>query len=79
MPRNVRNFWVEVEVDGYKNPIKFGPREKDGGFEMVIKQRKEGKVAIGAYIRGFVTESGQIVLSIESGQNINHMEVVTKR
>ena len=79
MPRNVRNFWVEVEVDGYKNPITFGPREKDGGFEMVIKQRKEGKVAIGAYIRGYVTKEGKIVLTIESGQEPNSMLIITKR
>ncbi len=79
MPRNVRNFWIEAKIDGYKNPIKFGPKRKDGGFHMVINQRNEGKVTTGAIIEGYVTESGQIVLSIQSGQNINHMEVVTKR
>jgi len=79
MPRNVRNFWIEAKIDGYKNPITFGPKRKDGGFHMVINQRNKGKVTTGAIIQGYVTEEGKIVLTIESGQEPNSMLVITKR
>ena len=44
MPRNVRNFWIEAEVDGRKTPIAFGPTGKDGGFSLTVFMRNEGEV-----------------------------------
>lgn len=44
MPRNVRNFWIEGEVDGRKTPIAFGPQEKDGGFRLTVYMRDEGRM-----------------------------------
>ena len=41
--RNVRNFWIELDVDG-RSPIATGPSSKDGGFELTIKMRDEGDV-----------------------------------
>jgi hypothetical protein len=40
--RNVRNFWVEAEVDGRKERISFGPKAKDGGFGLRIFMREKG-------------------------------------
>jgi len=78
MSKDVRNFWIEVKIDGYKNPITFGPKKKEEGFHMVINQRNEGRATIGAIIKGYVTER-KIVLTIESGQEPNSMVVITKR
>ena len=39
MPRNVRNFWITVEVDGRLHKVETGPRAKDGGFVVRIYQR----------------------------------------
>lgn len=44
MPRNVRNFWVEVTVDGRKHKVATGPRHKDGGMTIDLKQRHKGRV-----------------------------------
>lgn len=44
MPRNVRNFWVEVYIDGRKTNIASGPRRKDGGMVIEIFQRDKGSV-----------------------------------
>jgi hypothetical protein len=44
MPRNVRNFWLELTVDGKKTRVATGPVRKDGGFDLVIKQRHKGQV-----------------------------------
>ena len=52
MPRNVRNFWIEAEVDGRKTPIAFGPQGKDGGFSLTVYMRNEGKVEWVADITG---------------------------
>ena len=40
----VRNFWIEVTVDGRKTKIATGPRSKDGGMEITIKQRNNGSI-----------------------------------
>ena len=45
MPRNVRNFWIELEVDGKKHKVATGPRRSDGGFTMTIKVRENGEVS----------------------------------
>ena len=44
MPRNVRNFWVDVDVDGKQNRIGTGPRSKDGGMDVEFKIREAGTV-----------------------------------
>jgi len=49
----VRNFWIEPTVDGRKTPIAFGPRAKDGGFELKIYQRAKGEAV------GILTICGQ--------------------
>ena len=52
MPRNVRNFWIEAEVDGRKTPIAFGPQGADGGFRLTICMRNKGEVEEVAQIEG---------------------------
>lgn len=66
MPRNVRNFWIELDVDGSKKSIGTGPRNKDGGFNLTIKQRSMGGIITSAEIIGRVTTSGEIVLSVRT-------------
>ena len=44
MPRNVRNFWIELSVDGRSSKIAAGPVNKNGGFELTIKQRDKGGI-----------------------------------
>lgn len=43
MPRNVRNFWIEVHADGRK-PIATGPQSSSGGARVVIRNRREGSI-----------------------------------
>ena len=44
-PRNVRNFWIELDVDGRETEIATGPVAKDGGFSMSILIRENGKIS----------------------------------
>ena len=61
MPRYVRNFWIEVYVDGRKTKIACGPRAKDGGALITIYQRSEGNVRKAAEI--FCVERNEILES----------------
>lgn len=83
MPRNTRNFWIELQVDGHKQ-IATGPRSKDGGFEMTIKLRENGEISRQQLtITGYV-EDGKVCLdavttiddSFCSGEIINTTETL---
>lgn len=45
MPRNVRNFWIELDVDGKKQKVATGPRNGSGGFRLRILMREEGGIS----------------------------------
>lgn len=63
MPRNVRNFWIEAEVDGHKTPIKFGPTGKDGGFRLTVFMRNKGGVEEVVRMAGYVSSAtGRLIL-----------------
>ncbi len=55
-PRNVRNFWLEIEIDGRKTPIACGPARKRGGFKLLIRQRNKGRIINALRIAGTVEE-----------------------
>lgn len=63
MPRNVRNFWVELNVDG-NSPVATGPRSKDGGFELNILMRDAGQVKKALRIVGTALEDGTLELDV---------------
>lgn len=61
MPRNVRNFWIELDVDGSRSQVATGPRNADGGFRLSIKQRDNGGIAHTLTVDGRVSD-GRLVL-----------------
>ena len=40
----VRNFWIDADIDGRETMLSGGPRRKDGGMSVIIKQRDEGSI-----------------------------------
>ena len=52
MPRNTRNFWVELKVDGKKTAVASGPASKDGGFDLIVKQRDRGGIIVALAVIG---------------------------
>ena len=60
--RNVRNFWIDLRVDGRKTMIGSGPRSKSGGFGMRICMRENGKVRDVMLIKGAVEDDGNLCL-----------------
>lgn len=45
MPRNVRNFWIEANIDGRTSKVATGPASKDGGFDLEILFRELGTIS----------------------------------
>lgn len=49
----VRNFYVNVDVDGYKTKMKGGPRNKEGGMEITLLQRDKGSKVVAFIINSY--------------------------
>ena len=62
MPRNVRNFWLEANIDGRDTTLEGGPISKDGGFRLTIYQRHNGDVVKALDITGQVSHDGELQL-----------------
>jgi len=58
----VRNFWIELDVNGRSIPIETGPARTDGGFDLRISMRSEGKPETVMSIRGIAHQSGSLQL-----------------
>lgn len=65
----IRNFYIECEIDDRKSKLTGGPRDKDGGFNLTILQRSDGKKTVALKVSGIVRENGDLVLDawIQSG------------
>jgi hypothetical protein len=71
MPRNVRNFWVELSIDGRENNLSGGPAAKDGGIGGRILIRQNGEVATAVSITGAASRDGTLYLRITPGDGMD--------
>lgn len=62
MPKNVRNFLLELAIDGRKSNVKTGP-VRNGGFILGLKVRDKGEIRTAGDIIGEVRGDG--VLTVE--------------
>ena len=68
MPKNVRNFWIELVVDGKKTKVATGPRSKSGGFSLTVKQRDLGGIRTAVEVVGRVNhKTGRITTAVHEG------------
>jgi hypothetical protein len=78
-PRNVRNFWLELEVDGKKTRVATGPRGKTGGFKLTIYIRDDGSVGGPVRIYGTADEEGELRFSYTIPGSSTRTMLVTNR
>lgn len=52
-----RNFWISADIEGRKTKLEGGPRSKDGGFTLSIKQMVNGERMEVLNIEGFALDS----------------------
>lgn len=80
MPRNVRNFWVDVDVDGYQNTIGAGPRNKYDGLTINLYQRDEGSVGdaltIKCYRKAIIQDDGKETVKLVTSVRDSNGNVV---
>lgn len=63
MPRVVRNFWIDADIDGRKETLSGGPNRKDGGMWAKIYMRNKGSVSHAVTIKA-VERGGKLELEI---------------
>ena len=59
---SIRNFYIECEIDGRKSKLTGGPRAKDGGFNLIVYQRSDGKKIVAVKIKGTTRDNDTLVL-----------------
>lgn len=62
MPRNVRNYWIEAEIDGRATPLAGGPKGKEGGLRLCLKRRNHGLVETILILDGRSTREDLIIV-----------------
>lgn len=91
MPRNVRNSWVTLKVDGKARPVAMGPKSKDGALVATFNVRKDGAVSDGCTVDirperysvlgadGKTTDSVRIVLRVFGPDGVLILKHETER
>lgn len=79
MPRNVRNFWIDLSVDGNSSRVETGPRAKDGGFNMTILIRDKGGVERAMEVSGHALSDGRLRLVARVSGQPAELTVETER
>lgn len=78
MPRNVRNGWAVVGVDGKASKLASGPRGADGGLTVTVYVRSAGSVVAGCSVRQWV-QDGAVVLAVYDDNGVIIWRKVTSR
>lgn len=80
MPRNVRNFWITLDVDGKKTDVATGPRSRDGGFRITILVREDGDICDNAVlIEGKVLSDGSLAVMAGTRRGDNDTTLITTK
>ena len=64
MPRCVRNFWLNAQIDGRRSAFASGPRSACGGFSLAVFYRDRGTVARPLRVTGRCID-GRLVLDVD--------------
>lgn len=64
---SMRNFWIEMKIDGRKTTVKTGPKGKKGGFIVEFFVKQEGKSYLLYTVKGFVQKDDTLRTEIHEG------------
>ena len=80
MPRNVRNFWIELDVDGRKKKVCTGPRTANGEFEITIRVRDHGDISPEELkIWGRIDSDGTLSVDAKTSRGVAWMTLLEGR
>ena len=72
----MRNFWIEVQIDGRATPLRGGPISKDGGFSITVYMKQKGESVEAMTVTGQVTRDGDLLIKASSDIGDNSAIVV---
>lgn len=76
----MRNFWVDCKIDGRKTDLCGGPRSKDGGMEIEVRQRDDGRSVVVCKIQcEYDSSTDEVVTYVKNGDGNVIKEKRTKR
>ena len=79
MPRIVRNFCIDLNVDGRKHAVATGPKGYWGGLRLTLQQRNEGWVDKALKIDCYYGSDGQLHTRVYAGEGHAVYTVTTDR
>ena len=79
MPRIVRNFWIDLDVDGRKHAVATGPRSRNGGLRLTLQQCNEGCLDKALEINCYCGSDGQLHTRVYAGEGHAVYTVTTDR
>ena len=65
----LKNFYINCEIDGWKSKLAGGPRAEDGGFNLIIYQRSRGESVKVLEVEGYANSNGRLTLEICKHEN----------
>lgn len=65
MIKNVRNWWVELDVDGRATRTATGPRKPNGGFDVTVFQRDGEDPVVALTVSGIARQDGTLTLKVQ--------------
>lgn len=74
----IRNFWIDLNVDGRRTPVGTGPRADGGGFSMNVFMNEGGSSRKILDIMGYAIDGGTLKLFINT-EDGKYLEYTTKK
>ena len=76
---SMRNFWLDSDIDGRQTSLSGGPRASDGGMNVTVRQRENGKSVVACKVKCYKRNDGLLVTSVRDKNDNVITEVVTER
>lgn len=67
----MRNFYLTADIDGRQTLLTGGPRAKDGGMTIELRQRDNGISVVSLYVRCF-ERNGKLVTKVIFPDGFTH-------
>lgn len=74
----MRNFWLEAKIDGRKNILTGGPRNKDGGMTAKIYVRDCGESVLGYKIVCRECDKDLVTIVYDAEGHLIHKTITTR-
>lgn len=74
----MRNFWIDADIDGRATMLSGGPRGKDGGMNIAIRMRDEGKSVVACRINCYECD-GVLTVCVSDDSGFTRFKKYTAR